>query len=951
MVWLVMGTTGIDRKQRMYHSSLHSLELILLSSSIVLIAAWMGSLLQNGPQRRQRWCEAGIALSVFAALIVFVPFPRPAMDRALSRSQVPLQSSRIEAKSTATKETPAAVASTATGSRTVSTINTAVSFETELQRPSRIVWRSILTLLYLIGAGTCVVFLLGGRLRLHWIESAARQIDDTTTCLPNRVRLLVSPRAARPYCYGILKPRVVLPEEVYRSEHRGHVLRHEAAHLRRLDALTRAVMNFAMPLLYLNPFYWMLRRSAILASEHIADAQAALASSVDAYSTGMIVLARSLNRPRMAFSVTGWTNHSALTKRVEWLLDDREETPFCNWRWTSTTIGLSVCLLGVVTLFLGCAPEPARRGDLEDIKDPVAGCIWSMTVGLPGAGAHITNCDIKIVSGQVTFENQPVADAEVWASGFGRIGGREKVGTDKEGHFQMTLPVDPRMATASWHITAFQGDRFGSGDVGDDGKVTIALKQGRSVNIEVKDRNTDTLVSGSRLFLADGRILDVRDGRVQVAGLPLDVFELVAAAPGLSRRIVQSDFYSLNNAVLTVKLNKGGQVHGRVVDKSGNPVGDNPVGLSASRYALQPAMQQFTDSDGRYGLNGIPLDRPVQIRTYSHDVSGGTQWEDQTVSAVEGESLEVNFSVHGSHDVPADSKSPGIRALYSSEKDPGRGMIQGRVLLPNGEPATEFELSYEWPRDWQPGEEIISGGGGNSCLFTDSSGRFEFTRLKKAGTYRLIAASPGFQDAVVSRVHAVGIEDSATAEPIEMQLKPTIPLNVVVVDETKQPIAEADIWLVPADPHKALDTHKFDRRRIHALTDSAGQVRFTEVPFADGVLVIEKAGFGTELIPWYGEDTTVTMRQMATISVQLTKPAAKRVVVFLQRDGSNTMDARTAEPNDKNVVFENVTSAKYKLSIDSNDFTLDDGTWEHEAGLVEPGTTKTVTLQLKPRSK
>ena len=403
--------------------------------------------------------------------------------------------------------------------------------------------------------------------------------------------------------------------------------------------------------------------------------------------------------------------------------------------------------------------------------------------------------------------------------------------------------------------------------------------------------------------------------------------------------------------MLTVKLNKGGQVHGRVVDKSGNPVGDNPVGLGVSGYALQPAMQQFTDSDGRYVLNGIPLDRPVQIRTYSHDVSGGTQWEDQTVSAVEGESREVNFSVHGNHAAPVESKSPYFSVLYSNEKQPDRGGIRGRVLLPNGEPATEFGLSFEWPRDWQPGEEIISGGGGNSCLFTDSSGRFEFTRLKKGGTYRLIAASPGFQDAVVSRVHAVGIENSSAAELIELQLKPTIPSNVGVVDETKQPISEADIWLVPADPHKALDTHKFDRRRIHALTDSAGQVRFTEVPFADGVLVIEKAGFGTELIPWYGEDTTVTMRQMATISVQLTRPAAKRVVVFLQRDGSNTMDARTAEPNDKNVVFENVTSAKYKLSIDSNDFTLDDGTWKHEAGLVEPGTTKTVMLQLKPRSK
>jgi len=520
---------------------------------------------------------------------------------------------------------------------------------------------------------------------------------------------------------------------------------------------------------------------------------------------------------------------------------DRRETPLCDWRWISTTMGLSLGLLGVVTLFLGCSPEPARQGELEELEDPVAGCLWSMTVGLPGAGAVITNCDVKTVCGRVMFDNEPVADAEVWASGYGRIGGREKVGTDKEGRFQITLPVDRRMATDSWHITAFQGDRFGSGDVGDDGTVNIELEQGRSVNVEVKDRMTDTLVPGSRLFLEDGRILDVPDGRIQIEGLPLDVFRLVAVAPGLARRVVMSDFYSANNSQLTVKLNKGGQIHGRVTDRIDNPVADNPVGLQVSRSVLKPAMQQFTDSDGRYVLNGIPLDRPIRIRTFSHDVSGGAQWEVQTLPVVDGESVEVNFAVRGNQDLVTESESPLINALYSNEKDPGRGVIRGRVLLPNGEPAPEFELSFAWPRDWQPGEEIISGGAvGNACLFTDSSGQFEFSGLKKGGTYRLIAASPGFQDAVVSRVHAVGIEDSATAEFIEMQLKPTIPLSVVVVELTKQPIANADIWLVPADPHKALDTHKFDRRRIHAITDSAGQIRLAEVPFADGVLVVEK---------------------------------------------------------------------------------------------------------------
>ncbi|WP_197455229.1 M56 family metallopeptidase [Stieleria neptunia] len=878
--------------------------------------------------------------------------PRPAIFEAARGPQTSRSSTIIGASSTV-----AAVQQQLADPPMIGNAVAAASAASPLANPvlnarSPIRWRGVLTSVYLGGAGLCVLFLLVGRLRLRWIESAARceRSDD----VPPQVRLLISPRASRPFCCGIVSPRIVLPPAVADSEHRPHVLRHELVHVQRGDALTRAVMNVAMPVLYINPFYWLLRRSAIMASEHVADATAAESTSVVAYSRGMIDLARTLHAPPSILSVVGgWTSQTTLTKRLHWLLqNDRGSSP-CNATWSCATGFFAVAVMGFVTFLFGCAPETARRGEVEAVGDSTAGCIWSMTPEMPGSAARISDCDVKVVRGQVMDDGMPVADAEVWASGYGLIGGRERVLTDREGRFELKLPIDPRMAIRSWNIVAFEGNRFGrSGKVSDDGEVSISLKPGRMANFAVRDRASGEMISGARLFLVDGRIVDAPDGQCRIGGLPKDLTKLIVVAPGFARRAIEVDLFSENQERLVVKLDKGGRILGRVVDRGGQPVAGNPVGLMIGHQSLQPAMRQITDQDGNYSMDGMPIDRPVRVSTYSHKTSGGSQWETQTVTVRAADPVEVNFSVDGDHAAPQEAGSAVFHSLASDRPDPGRGGVRGQVLLPNGEPATEFELSFQWPRDWQPGEEIVSGGPvGNACLFTPADGRFEFTGLKKGGTYRFVAAAPGYQDAVVSRVHAVALSELDSTESINLQLKPATDAVITVNDPASQPIAGADVWLIPGDPKRPLDAHPLVRRRLHGKSDSQGHVRFSAIPFADGVLIVEKDGKGTEQIAWNGTSTTVTLSSPANLKVQLSRPdgSAEPVNIFLQRVGSNRLSAKTAKAGEMEVVVENITSAKYKVSIESDDYLLSDGNWEAEIGMVKPGSMQVVTLQLRHR--
>lgn len=376
------------------------------------------------------------------------------------------------------------------------------------------------------------------------------------------------------------------------------------------------------------------------------------------------------------------------------------------------------------------------------------------------------------------------------------------------------------------------------------------------------------------------------------------------------------------------------------------------MGVGSRRLA--PAMRQLTDGNGRFLLPGLPANRPVRVTAYSHAIPGGSSWESMSVTIAEGASKEVRFTVEGDHAPVALNESPGIRSLTSDQKDTGRGAVHGRVLLPDGQPATEFELSFHWPRDWKPGEEIVGGMSvGNNCLYTQSNGRFDYTGLKQGGTYRLVAASPGYQDAVASRVHAVVISELENAPMIEMKLNPASDLTVTVFDQQRQSVESADVWLVPSDPNRALEAHQLVRRRMHATSGPDGTATFHAVPFPDGVLIIEKEAMGTERVPWYGDDVTVTLAKESALIVQIDRPKSvgDPVTVYLQRDGSNSLTAQVADANETSVTFQQIPHGKYHLSIESDDYRLRSGEWKQAIGNVAPGSTKTVKLDLKHRTQ
>jgi beta-lactamase regulating signal transducer with metallopeptidase domain len=139
--------------------------------------------------------------------------------------------------------------------------------------------------LYAVIALALVTRLLLGHLVLIrlWKKSAPapRQIADMLRSmsddLPQQVALRVSERVAGPICFGIVRPRILLPATLVAQadEVTLHwVVAHELNHLSRRDPLAGWLVGLAQACYFFCPWFWSLRRQLRLSQEYLADAAA-----------------------------------------------------------------------------------------------------------------------------------------------------------------------------------------------------------------------------------------------------------------------------------------------------------------------------------------------------------------------------------------------------------------------------------------------------------------------------------------------------------------------------------------------------------------------------------------------------------------------------------------------------------------------------------------------------
>lgn len=247
---------------------------------------------------------------------------------------------------------------------TVATVEPATSAAVEPQRSATLElatvpswnWRGWLLAVYFAGAAVLLARLGIGTVRVSLLAREARVVDG----------LLTSPRIATPFTFGLLKPRILLPEgwDRWSATRRAIVLEHERAHMGRRDPLVRYLALVNRAVFWFHPFAWWLeRRLAALAEEACDAAVLARGHGAADYSQHLLAIARLAGRRPTPLLVGTSMLGSALPARIAKILDGGMGRPCSRGNLASATVlaTLAATLFGTVTLAQEQAPSPRAQ--------------------------------------------------------------------------------------------------------------------------------------------------------------------------------------------------------------------------------------------------------------------------------------------------------------------------------------------------------------------------------------------------------------------------------------------------------------------------------------------------------------------------------------------------------------------------------------------------------------
>ncbi|MEX2118182.1 MAG: M56 family metallopeptidase [Pirellulales bacterium] len=185
---------------------------------------------------------------------------------------------------------------------------------------------------------------LGHAYRFAPATQLARLCRSYFSVIPKAPGLWASDRVTSAIALGALKPRIVLPRESV-VETNGPAVRaalaHEWAHIRHGDLRLLALERLLLPLVFLHPLFWWLRRSVRLEQELLADAAAAGDRPVE-YAEVLLTWAKTArpSRHRLA-ALAIWEHPSTLSRRVYMILHSK--------RPLATSLSRArVCALGLL---------------------------------------------------------------------------------------------------------------------------------------------------------------------------------------------------------------------------------------------------------------------------------------------------------------------------------------------------------------------------------------------------------------------------------------------------------------------------------------------------------------------------------------------------------------------------------------------------------------------------
>jgi beta-lactamase regulating signal transducer with metallopeptidase domain len=202
--------------------------------------------------------------------------------------------------------------------------------------------------IWLLGFSLLLVKLILGVQQAKAMRRASR-LQEISSVVPHRtteVRVSLTRRPPSALTWGILRPVVILPQdsETWTVEKLEAVMRHEFAHVRRLDSLSQMLALSICAFYWFNPLVWLAAR-ALRADAEIAADDAVVRSGISpsAYAAELLQIATEFGRQRQPLTTIGVSlmKQSQIETRILSIVD-----PTNRRRGVASIQGISVLAVG-----------------------------------------------------------------------------------------------------------------------------------------------------------------------------------------------------------------------------------------------------------------------------------------------------------------------------------------------------------------------------------------------------------------------------------------------------------------------------------------------------------------------------------------------------------------------------------------------------------------------------
>ena len=250
---------------------------------------------------------------------------------------------------------------------------------------------AILATIWFFGAALVLLRLALGTWKVGQLAREGARVEDgvwlsLTQRLANRLgvtrplTLLRGEALAVPVTWGIVYPAVLLPQDsdTWSEERRRFVLVHEMAHVKRFDALTQLLAQFAVALFWFDPLVWVAAHQMRVEREHACDDYVLRDGTTPSlYAGELLEMVRSIGTPRHdraapAFAALAMARRSEFEGRMLAILDprlDRHTLPRRGTLMTAVIVALLALPLAALRPFQQPTPTPPTTATEEKLPD------------------------------------------------------------------------------------------------------------------------------------------------------------------------------------------------------------------------------------------------------------------------------------------------------------------------------------------------------------------------------------------------------------------------------------------------------------------------------------------------------------------------------------------------------------------------------------------------------